>query len=246
MKTPLLLSPSPVRALSTPALCITFGLFFKASVRKRGYNVQAQPQVSLIYKEPPVLKVSPLRAQETECRHEVGQISPGVCHWPGLREPAQLSYLGCREHPTKAGALCGQRLHTSGDTPKAVCGHPQRPQPPGDASDDPCFRDATDGLSARLFSGGVCFCFALLLVSGSCLPPLQMPWVRALCPSMRHCVSGDIPGDAESTRNYGHQAALLARESAAPPSPVPPALPLLGSGTEETETARSREEALQM
>lgn len=100
MKTPLLLSPSPVRALSTPALCITFGLFFKASVRKRGYNVQAQPQVSLIYNEPPVLKVSPLRAQETECRHEVGQISPGVCHWPGLREPAQLSYLGCREHPT--------------------------------------------------------------------------------------------------------------------------------------------------
>lgn len=100
MKTPLLLSPSPVRALSTPALCITFGMFFKASVRKRGYNVQAQPQVSLIYKEPPVLKVSPLRAQETECRHEVGQISPGVCHWPGLREPAQLSFLGCREHPT--------------------------------------------------------------------------------------------------------------------------------------------------
>lgn len=59
-------------------------------------------------------------------------------------------------------------------------------------------------------------------------------------------MSGDIPGDAESTRNYGQQAALLARGNAAPLSPVPPPLPLLGGGTQETETARSREEASQM
>lgn len=194
--------------------------------------------MSLIYKEPAVLKVSPLRAQETARRHEVGQISPGVCHGPGLREPAQLSYLGCREHPTtslQGWYIVWPNLHTSGDTPTALCRDPRRPQPPGDASDDPCFSDATDGLPARLFLGGVCFSFAQLLVSGSCLPLLQLPRVRALCPSMRHCVSGGIPRDTESTRNYGHQAALLARESADPLSPVPPVLPPLGSGTEETD-----------
>lgn len=59
-------------------------------------------------------------------------------------------------------------------------------------------------------------------------------------------MSGDIPGDAESTRNYGHQAALLARENAARLSPVPPALPPLGGGTQATEPAHGREQALQM
>lgn len=49
---------------------------------------------------PSVLKNSPIRAQVTERRHEVGQVSPGARLWPGLQEPAQLSYLGCCDHPT--------------------------------------------------------------------------------------------------------------------------------------------------
>lgn len=114
-----------------------------------------------------------------------------------------------------------------GHSHSSVRGH-TAPSAPRDASDDPCSSDATDGLPARLFLAGVCSCFALLLVSASCLPFLQTPWLRALCPSMRHCVSGDIPGHAGSAWNYGHQAALLDRESAAPLSPVPPALHLLG------------------
>lgn len=114
-----LASPSPVRALSAPAPCITFGLFLKSWCGERGYRFQVQPQVSPIYKEPPVLKTSPLRAQETE--YGVGQVSPCVCLWPGLQELSFPTWgvVITPPYPTKAGALCGQRLHTSGDTPTA-------------------------------------------------------------------------------------------------------------------------------
>lgn len=115
-------SPSPVRAPSTPALCITFGLFLKPLVGERGYSFQLQPHMSPIYKELPVLKISPLRAQEIECRHGAGQISPGECRWPGLQEPARLSYLGCCDHPTtshQGWCIVWPKTHTSGDTPTA-------------------------------------------------------------------------------------------------------------------------------
>lgn len=206
-------------------------------VGERGYRFQVQPQVSPIYKEPPVLKISPLRAQETE--YGVGQVSPCVCHWPGLQEPSFPTW-GVVITPPHAPRL----VHCVAKDSTPLGTLPQHPQRPGGALDDPCLSDATDGLPARLFLGGVCSRFAILLASASCLPFLQMPWVRALCPSRRHCGSGDIPGFAESTRNYGHQAALLARENAAPLSP--PALPLLGGGTQATQPAHGRQETLQM
>lgn len=115
-------SPSPVRAPSTPALCITFGLFLKPLVGERGYSFQLQAHMSPIYKELPVLKISPLRAQETECRHGMGQISQ--VNAAGQVSKSLLGFptwgvVITPPHPTKAGALCGQRLHTSGDTPTA-------------------------------------------------------------------------------------------------------------------------------
>lgn len=94
---------------------------------------------------------------------------------------------------------------------------PIAPSPPSrDASEHPCFRDATDAAPARLFLGGSCSCFVLLLVSASCLPLplrspgmslplLQMPRVRALGPSVLHCMSSGISVDIESTLNYAHQ-----------------------------------------
>lgn len=55
-----LASPSPVQSPehSSPILS---PLFLKALVGERGYNFEVQPHVSPIYKEPPVLKISPFK-----------------------------------------------------------------------------------------------------------------------------------------------------------------------------------------
>lgn len=84
-----------------------------------------------------------------------------------------------------------------------------------------CFRTSTlQGCyrccPTRLFLGGACSCFFLLLVSASCLPLplrspgmslplLQMPRVGALGPSVLRCMSSGISLDIESTLNYAHQ-----------------------------------------
>lgn len=66
-----------------------------------------------------------------KCWYGTGRVSKSLLSFPTWGVVITPPY------PTKAGALCGQRLQTSGDTPTAVSGDTRHPQPPGDASDDP-------------------------------------------------------------------------------------------------------------
>lgn len=93
------------------------------------------------------------------------------------------------------------------------------------------------------------------LVGENLLPPfplqssgvsLPLPWVVDLDPRVLHYMPSGISWDAESTLKYAHQPALTARKVLLSLGLVPPALRLLGRGTQKTETAHSREEASQM
>lgn len=77
-------------------------------------------------RNPPVLKNSPVRAQVTDCRLGVAQVSPGAFQWLGLQESAQLSYLVCCDHPTASHQCCILwlvLLHLWGH-PRVVCMDP--------------------------------------------------------------------------------------------------------------------------
>lgn len=156
--------------------------------------------MSPIYKEPPVLKISPLRAQETVCRHRVGQISTEVliCHWPGLQELLSFptwDVVITPLYPTKAVHCVAKDSRPLGILPERCAGTH------GTLSLPEMLQCCHRWFPRSPFLGWCVLLLALLLVTLSCLPFLQMPWLRALCPSIRHSVSDYIPGDAESPRN---------------------------------------------
>lgn len=132
---------NPSRAPSTPALYIALVLFLKPLEGERGYTSQLRQHFSLFYKRPsPVLKKSPVKAQATECSHGVGQVSPGACQAAGSPEPAQLSYLGCCDHPTVSHRCwyCVCLEHRWGHSCGSACGPTAPSAPRDDASSRHC------------------------------------------------------------------------------------------------------------